>query len=162
MRMLNRRAFVAAVGATFCTPLIGAPLAARPPRILFVCQFGSVKSAIARELLRRRAAQRHIPWIVASRGITPEEHLSPAIKSRLLLEQIGPAAQPLRKLRQADLDAADRVIIFDKLPAGYRAKALEDWTDLPSILNDYSTARADLDRRIEAVLARLARRKPKP
>ncbi|MEO6582508.1 MAG: hypothetical protein ABIN68_06865 [Sphingomicrobium sp.] len=139
--------------------MIGAQSAARPPRILFVCQFGSVKSAISRELLKRRAAQRHIPLIVVSRGITPEEHLSPAIKSRLLLEHIDPAAEPLRKLRQADLDAADRVIIFDKLPARLRAEALEDWTDLPSILNNYPKARADLDRRIDAVLASLVRRK---
>jgi hypothetical protein len=157
MRMVDRRAFVASLGATLSMPLVAAPLTPSAPRILFVCQFGTVKSAIARELLKRRAAERHVTLAVTSRGITPEKHLPAAIKNKLQREHIDPAAQPLRKLSQADLDAADRVIIFDKLPAGLRAGAIEDWTDLPSIVNDYAEARAALDRRIDALVTREAR-----
>jgi protein-tyrosine-phosphatase len=156
MLTLSRRALVTALAAALSLPAIGAPM--KPaPKILFVCQFGTVKSAIARELLKRRAAERHVPLSVTSRGITPEEHLPPAILSKLRLDHINPAAQPLRKLSQADLDAADRVIVFDKLPAGLRAKSIEDWTDLPSIVNDYAKARAALDRRIETLVTRSAR-----
>lgn len=128
----------------------------RPTMVLFICQFGSVKSAIARELLRRRATERHHSLTVFSRGITPEPHLPPALQRDLLREGIDTNRQPLQQLRQSDLDAADRVIIFDRLPAGLRATNVEDWTDTPSVLNDYTRARADLDRRIDELLNRLS------
>ena len=150
--MLSRRNFVATLCATVAIGSRAAPVNRASPRILFVCQFGSVKSAIARELLKRRAAELHVELEIGSRGITPEEHLPAQLKAKLLREQIDPAAEPLRQLQQADLDAADRVIIFDKLPAGFRASKAEDWTDVPSILNDYDKARVDLDRRIEGLV----------
>ena len=152
MRFLNRRSFVAALGASMAFAAGAAQMRDRSPRILFVCQFGSVKSAIARELLRRRAKQAHVGLEVASRGITPEEHLPALIKDKLLLDHIDPAAEPLRQVRQADLDAADRVIAFDKLPPTLHAPKAEDWTDVPSILNDYESARTELDRRIESLV----------
>jgi protein-tyrosine-phosphatase len=158
MLTLNRRAFIAAFGAALSMPAAGRPLSTDAPRILFVCQLGSVKSAIARELLKRRAAERQVALTVTSRGITPEAHLPAAIRSRLLLDHLDPEAQPLRKLSQADLDAADKVIIFDKLPAELRTAKAEDWTDLPSIVNDYPKARAALDRRIEHLLTQVQRR----
>lgn len=157
MLTLNRRAFIAAFGATLSMPAAGQALSTAAPRILFVCQFGSVKSAIARELLKRRAAERRVALTVTSRGITPEAHLPPGIRSRLLLDHIDPEAQPLRKLGQADLDAADKVIIFDKLPPELHAATAEDWTGLPSIVNDYANARAVLDRRIDDLLTRIQR-----
>lgn len=47
---------------------------------------------------------------------------------------------------------------------GRGARQLEDWSDLPSMVNDYDRARAALDARIEGLLDRLsakgAARKP--
>ena len=127
-----------------------------PPRILLVCQFGTVKSPIARELLRRRAAERHIPLHVTARGITPQRHITPGLLTRLKRDGINPTAEPLVKLSPRDIANADLVIAFDKLPAEYRPHRFEDWTDLPSMVNDYTHARLVLDRRIDDLLDRLA------
>ena len=90
------------------------------PRVLFICQFGTAKSAIARELFKRRAAERGIPVAVASRGITPEPHLASSTRDELLTEGIVLGVQPVRKLRATDLRAADIVVVFNPLPAPLR------------------------------------------
>lgn len=130
--------------------------AGHPPHILLVCQFGTVKSPIARELLKRSAAERHISLEVDARGITPQRHITPELLNRLAKDGINPEAEPLRKLGREDIAAADLVIAFDKLPADYRPRRLEDWSDLPSMVNDYAHARAILDARIGALLDRLS------
>lgn len=151
---LDRRTFCAILAcAAFASARAGAK---SPPNVLLVCQYGSVKSAIARELLKRRSADRHIQLAVTSRGITPEEHLPDDLRARLLAEGVDPKAEPLRKLSQADLDAADLVVFFDPLPPGLKVSKAQDWTAVPSMIARYPDARADLDRRIAALLGQLA------
>lgn len=153
MFRLDRRELLA---STLAFALASAAHAqSRTPRILLVCQFGSVKSATARELLKRAAAQRGVRVSVASRGITPAEHMSPELKQRLAADGIDPAAEPLRQLKPADVAAADMVIAFDTLPASYHPRRFVDWRDLPSMLNDYDHARHVLDARISALLDQL-------
>lgn len=130
-------------------------LAADKPQILLVCQFGSVKSAIARELLIRRAASRGIALHAWSRGITPEEHLSPTLSAQLHAEQIDPTRQPLTALSAVDVDAANMVIAFDPLPFTVSGGKLLDWSDVPSMNSSYDAARKVLDERIDALLDRL-------
>jgi hypothetical protein len=130
-------------------------LAADKPQILLVCQFGSVKSAIARELLIRRAASRGIALHAWSRGITPEEHLSPTLSVQLRAEQIDPTRQPLTALTSDDLKAADLVIAFDPLPFAIPEGRLLNWSDVPSMNSSYDAARKVLDPRIDALLDRL-------
>jgi protein-tyrosine-phosphatase len=156
--MFSRRVMLAITVAALGAGLSRAApaLAAEPQtRVLFVCQFGSVKSAISRELLRRLATQSRAPLAIESRGITPEAHLPPPLAQRLAEAGVDPKAEPLRKLTQADLDRADLVVIFDPLPAGLSAKNLRDWTDLGSIVSDYDRTRPDLDRRIEGLFKTL-------
>jgi len=134
-------------------------LAADKPQILLVCQFGSVRSAIARELLIRRATSRGIALHAWSRGITPEEHLSLALRDQLRAEQIDTTRQPLTALSADDLDAADLVIVFDPLPFTVPERKLLDWSDVPSMNSSYDAARQVLDRRIDALLDRLQQKR---
>jgi len=129
-----------------------AKTSANPPHVLLVCQFGTVKSAIARELLKRRAAQRGVTLSVESRGITPQHHLPSELEQRLAADGINPAAEPLRQLQARDIAAADLVIGFDKLPSQFRPRRLLDWSDLPSMVNDYAKSRVILDARIDSLL----------
>lgn len=126
------------------------------PTVLFICQFGSVKSAAAREIFKRRAAARGVVVNVISRGITPEAHASPALKARLAGEGIDLDAQALTKLTQADLKTADIVVIFDPLPADLAQPNARDWTKTPSFNDDYDRARAYLNPRIDALLDEIA------
>ena len=148
---------LAALGAGAVQPLFAAGRSG-PPKVLFVCQFGTVKSAVAREHLRRRAADRGIAIQVHSRGITPEPHRSAALTEALRQDGIDPDREPLGRLTPGDIAAADIVIVFDKLPAGFHAQGARDWSDLPSMNADYPAARTNLLKRINALLDELTPR----
>lgn len=153
---IDRRWFCAgavAAVAGLATPVLGA--AGKPPVVLFVCQFGTAKSAIARELFRRRAAERGIAVTAFSRGITPEPHLSAQTRALLAAEGIDPDRDKLAPLQRADLDVADTVVIFNPLPAALDSPRAQDWSALPSVNDAYPLARAELDRRIDALLDRI-------
>lgn len=150
-------AFVAVVSAMTPAVLGASPT---PPRVLFICQFGTAKSAIARELLKRRATERGIPVAVFSRGITPEPHLASSTRDILLSEGIVLDAEEARKLSAVDLRAADIVVIFNPLPAPMRRRNQRDWSDVPSVNDTYPLARAELDQRIDLLINELARLQP--
>jgi len=133
-----------------------------PTRVLFVCQYGTVKSALARELFRKRAGERGIKAIAFSRGITPAEHLSAAARTSMAADGINPARDPLRKLAPADLRKADIVVIFNPLPVKRATRPVRDWTATPSVNDDYANARPELDRRIDALLDEIAGAPQKP
>jgi protein-tyrosine-phosphatase len=157
MTPLDRRSLLAgAVVLVFVPQFLIAAGTNHSPHILLICQFGTVKSPIARELLKRRAAERNVRVEVAARGITPQQHITAELLSRLTKDGINPAAEPLKRLGPEDIAAADLVIAFDKLPAEYHPKNFEDWSDLPSMVNDYDHARAILEARIDGLLDRIS------
>ncbi len=127
-----------------------------PPRVLFICQFGSVKSAISRELFRRRAAERGIAAIAVSRGILPEMHLDPHLRALLASQGIDPARDGQHKLSRHDLRRADYAILFDKLPRGWNARNARDWTDLGSFNQSYATEEPRVKARIDQLLDEIA------
>ena len=135
----------------------GASAEPPPTRVLFVCQYGTVKSALARELFRKRAGERHIRAIAFSRGITPAEHLSAAARASMVADGIDTARDPLRKLAPADLRRADIVVIFNPLPMKLVTRPIRDWAATPSVNDDYANARSELDRRIDTLLDEIAK-----
>ena len=127
--------------------------------VLFVCQFGSVKSATAREVFRQHAALRGIQVRALSRGITPEAHFASALKAALAREGLDPESDPLTRLQQSDVQNADITVILDKLPPAFSAKRLHDWTDLGSFNQSYVTERPRLIARIDQLLDELSQAK---
>lgn len=157
---LNRRtlllaAFFAAASAATTRAQQGQ---ARRPTVLFVCQYGAVKSAVARDAFRRRAMERGISLRAISRGITPADHMSDPLRRRLRSEGLDPARDPVTQLDQETLNAADIVIVFDRLPSSLTRADARDWSQMPSMNSDYDRARAFLDPRIEALLDEIANR----
>ncbi len=123
----------------------------------FVCPAGTVKSAIAREAFKQRAAARGLGVVVRSRGLLIEDHVSPALAERLRADGLDPKAEPARVLEASDPAWADIVIAFDeaaRAPGLSRARA---WAT-PSWNSDYDNAKADLDQRLDVLLAELATR----
>ncbi len=129
----------------------------RRPRVLFVCEHGTVKSPIARELLRTRATARGIPVKVRSRGIAPKEAATPELAAALVRDGIDVKREPLRRLSRADAKWADVVVHFHPLPLDLPASATRDWTDTPSVNGEYAAAMARIGERIDALLGDLAR-----
>ena len=155
--MIDRRGFGRlAVAGLAASALQYGPAAAQATKtVLFVCQYGSVKSSIAREVFRARAAALGVGVSAISRGITPQDHISPALLEHLRADGIDPKRDPLRKLDQDVLSAADIVVLFDTLPADLVRKDALDWSAMPSMNQSYDQARAFLDPRIDALLTTL-------
>lgn len=125
--------------------------------VLFICQYGTVKSAMAREMTRRRAAELGVAVDVSSRGITPQNHISPALAEHLATDGIDLAPNLVQPLDAVTLARAEIVVLLDPLPNGLaRADAL-DWTAVPSFNNTYPEAKAFLTAHIETLLASLHR-----
>jgi arsenate reductase (thioredoxin) len=126
------------------------------PRILFICQAGTAKSAIAREFFRRRARERGISISAFSRGLAIEDHVSMRLRDALRNEGINPAHDRAQKLAKRDLRSADIVVFFNPLPPSLMPVAARDWTALPSVNDNWPQARADLVQRIDALLDEIA------
>lgn len=131
----------------------------RPPRVLFVCLHGTVKSPIARELLRGQAKARGFALQVRSRGIEPEEGASPEVAAALVRDGIAVKPDPLRALTKAAAAWADVVVFFDPLPFAVTSKDLRDWRDTPSVNQHYAEALNAIRSRIEALLGELERQR---
>ena len=149
---LNRRHLLILPLALTATPVAAA---CQARTVLFVCPAGTVKSAIARETLKRRAAARGLALDVRSRGIAPEDHVSPELARRLRADGIDPAAQPARAVTPADVAGADVVVAFDAAAEAPVMKGARSWVT-PSWNADYDKAKADLDRRLDGLMAELA------
>ena len=126
--------------------------------ILFVCQFGSVKSALAREVFRKKAAAHGLHLNIMSRALTPEDHAAPGFLTQVTSEGFNLAADPLRKLDAPLLKSADIVVIFDSLPDGLTRADVRDWRLMASMNEDYAHARPDLEARLDKLLVELEAR----
>ncbi len=156
MTVLSRRDLLAVSLILAANPVIAAP---KPPTVLFVCEFGTAKSAIARELFRRRAKERGIAVTAFSRGSKViQDHVSPPLKATLAAEGIDSRRDGFAVLDRADIRRADVVVGFTPLPAVYRPRRSLDWTAVPSVNDAWPAARADLDRHIDALLDEIAAR----
>jgi protein-tyrosine-phosphatase len=144
-----------AVGLLLLPGLAAAACPAR--KVLFVCPAGTVKSAIAREALRKRAAALAIPVDVRSRGLSIEDHLYPELAERLDADGLTPSAEPARPLAPADARWADIVIAFDEAASAPGLARARAWRT-PSWNADYDRAKTDLDQRLDVLLTELAKR----
>lgn len=159
-RSLSRRAVIlAAVAAPGALRAQPAPCA--PPTVLFVCPAGTVKSAIARETLKRRAAASGVRVRVISRGVHPEDHVSPGLAANLRADGLDPTAEPALPLRDADVAGADIVVAFDEAAQAPALKGARVW-DVPSWNSDYAGAKATLAVRTEALVGELRERQARP
>lgn len=143
------------VGAAVAPRAEAAPCA--PPRVLFVCPAGTVKSAIAREMLRQRAAASGVRVEVRSRGLRPEDHISPSLAANLAADRIDPMSEPALTLIDADVARADIVVAFDDAAQAPALKGARSWRT-PSWNAAYPAAKIDLVVRLDALLAELRER----
>jgi protein-tyrosine-phosphatase len=155
---LGRRRFLASGMAILANPALATASPCRPPQVLFVCPAGTVKSAIARETLKRRAAERGVAVRVASRGVHLEDHVSPGLAARLAADGIDPHAEPIRALAPTDPAGVDVVVAFDEAAQAPGLDHARVW-DIPSWNSDYDHAKATLAVQVEALLDELQARR---
>jgi protein-tyrosine-phosphatase len=157
---VGRRGFLA-VGIMWAAGLVAPSAQAKrrkQPKILFICQYGTAKSAIAREVFRQHARLRGVDARAISRGLTLEDHISSQLQIRLQSDKIDPMADLPKTLSRRDWVKADIVVAFNPLPAEITHLDVRDWTDLPSVNENYSEARMVLDKRIDSLLDEIQKR----
>jgi arsenate reductase (thioredoxin) len=132
---------------------------AGPPRIVFVCEHGSVKSLVAMEYFNRRAKARGLAYRAVARGTEPELMVPRAVRDGLRSDGFDVSAFEPRKFEDSDIDRASLIVSFDQDLAsfvGARAQYLK-WDDLPGILSDYTRGKDAIVRHVDALLEELAR-----
>lgn len=131
---------------------------ASPRRVVFVCEHGVAKSVVAATHFNRLAAARGLPLRAISRGTAPDARVPALVSDGLRADGavLDPAFVPSR-VAAADTEGAVRVVTFDlQLPADVQAAAVTNWTGVPNFSDGYAQARADIVRRVEALLEELA------
>jgi arsenate reductase (thioredoxin) len=132
---------------------------AAPPRVVFVCEHGSVKSLVAMEYFNRGAEARGLAYRAIARGTEPEPTVPRAIKDGLRNDGFDVSAFEPRKIESSDVARASLIVSFDQDIAnfvGARARYLK-WDDLPGMLGDYPRGKDAIVRHVDALLDELAR-----
>ena len=131
--------------------------AREPPvrHVLFVCEHGSVKSAMAALMLDRIAAERGLPVRGMSRGIAVTDGAMPdAIAGALAADGIDGTGFEAQPLRQRDIDEAALVVLIGvQLPPSLQpnARPFWSWSDVPAATQDYAAARAAILEHLEVI-----------
>ncbi|MGH9835909.1 MAG: family 16 glycoside hydrolase, partial [Blastocatellia bacterium] len=123
--------------------------AEQTPVVVFVCEHGAAKSVVAAALFNKLAGDRGLNFRALARGANPDAEIGLAAARGLQADGLKPAEATPKKISQADLPGARRVITFCALPDGYPGEVkVESWDEAPSISEDYGKARDWLAGRI--------------
>ena len=125
----------------------------RNPTIVFVCEHGAAKSVIAAAYFNKLAKERNSDVRAIARGTHPDPELSPKAITGLRDDGLIPTERIPQKLSLADVDSAQKIIAFCKLPSEYQTKAsVEQWDGVPPVSDDYQKARDAILERINQLL----------
>jgi hypothetical protein len=135
--------------------------ATRPagPSVLFVCLHGAAKSALAASQFERLAGARGLGVRARFAGLEPDPEIAPRVVKALAAEGVDLGRRRPRRVSEADVAAATRVVAFGcdvPVPAG---TPVERWDDVPAVSEDYERARAAIDARVARLVEELAARR---
>ena len=145
---------------TLVALILGVLVTAADPKpaatVLFVCEHGSAKSVVAAAHFNQLAAARGLPFRAISRGTVPDTEVAPAAVEGLRGDGLKPGDPAPKKLEQADLDAAVRVVTFCSLPPGLQARSSVEKWEVPPVSTEYAASREAMRLQIERLLQELA------
>ena len=126
--------------------------------VLFVCPHGAAKSVLAAAYFQARVDQLGWPYRAMSAGAEPDTALSPAVVAQLRAEGLPVPRHAPRRVGDAELAAAERVVVFGCDVRG-RVRLdtpVDDWADVPALSEDFETAREAIRARVEQLVNKLA------
>jgi len=125
----------------------------KDPNIIFVCEHGTAKSIIAAAYFNHLAEQANLDIRAIARGTDPDLELSPKTVAGLHGDGLTPAETIPQKLSPADLEDAQQIVTFCELPEEYQNKvAIERWSDVPPVSENYAKARDTIVERLNHLL----------
>ena len=126
------------------------------PIVLFVCEHGSAKSVVAAAHFNRLAGERDLNLRAVSRGTDPDEEIAPGALKGLRADGLELNGEKPERLSEDDLTGAVRVVTFCQMPEAYSdTGAVEHWSDVPPVSEDYDKARDAIVGRITNLLDEL-------
>jgi len=125
--------------------------------VLFVCEHGSAKSILAAAEFNRLARERGVPFVAVARGRVPDASVAPAVAQSLARDGMSAVEKP-SAVTSADVAHAATVVTLgcQLPPASSRPGDLRQWDDIPPVSADVDIARADIRRRVTALLDELS------
>lgn len=81
--------------------------------------------------------------------------MTPPLAAALKADGIDVTREPVLALTPADLANADVIVVFNRLPTSLGTWRVRDWSDVPSMNENYAAARAILVPRVETLLREL-------
>jgi len=110
--------------------------------ILFVCEHGAAKSVIAAAYFNKLASEKRLNLQAIARGTNPDKELIPKAVKGLMEDGLQSTETTPQKLLPVDIEFAQRIITFCKLPEEYRLTAeIEQWDGVPPVSENYKIAR---------------------
>lgn len=129
---------------------------AQTPVIVFVCEHGAAKSIVAAAHFNKLAEEQHLGLRAIARGTNPDTVIAPKALQGLQTDGLAPEEASPKKISQADLAGAQRVITFCVLPDDYAGSVqVEHWNDDLPVSENYGKARDRLIERIRRLLEEL-------
>src|SRR5579859_5847414 len=125
--------------------------------VLFLCPHHAAKSVIAEAYFNHLAQQYGLPAQGDSAGTDPADAVSPAVVEMLRREGIDVSGHQPRRVTEADLAQAQRIISMGCAPdeLGIPSERVEQWTDVPLVLQDIFGARDAIRAHVESLIAQL-------
>jgi arsenate reductase len=126
------------------------------PVVIFVCEHGAAKSILSAALFNKLAVERQLNIRAIARGTNPDPEISPKVARGLQADGLVASESAPKKISEADLINARRVITFCALPDDYPGSVrVEDWDSFLPAIEDYGKARDKLAERIGRLLEEL-------
>ena len=128
------------------------------PRIVFVCEHGSVKSLIAASYFNRRARAKGLTVRAIARGVAPESTVPLPVRDGLRAAGFDVSGYIPRLLEASDIKDATLVVSFHEdisdAVAG-RTRYLK-WDNLPAVLSDYAGGKDAIVKQVDRLVRELA------
>jgi protein-tyrosine-phosphatase len=133
------------------------------PRVVFVCEHGTVKSLVALEFFNRYASAHSLRAEAVSRGTHPDSAVPRAVSAGLLTDGFDVSAFHARLFTRGDVASSILVVALDASVDSLvdRAVPVIHWDGLPSVTADYPAARNAIAARVKHLVDSLASAKRK-
>jgi arsenate reductase (thioredoxin) len=132
----------------------------QPQTVVFVCEHGSAKSVVAAAHFNRLAKERSLNLRAVSRGTNPDKELPAGTLKGLKADGLEADDRQPKKLTEADVAGAVRVVAFCQLPEAYaKVTPVKQWDDAPPMSEDYNKFRDLVVGRIKLLLEELGKAK---
>ena len=125
--------------------------------VLFLCPHHAAKSVVAEAYFNRLAQQYGLPIRATSAGTEPAEAVAPGVVEMLRQENIDVSGHQPRRVTEADLTQAQRIISMGCTPEELStpSERIEQWMDIPPVSQDPLGARNAILAHVEDLVAQI-------